>query len=238
MALTNEQLLAEIEELIRSMPALGNLMAGDLETSPWLGRAAAVLKNVDFGFSLRFPGLQSELLSGLQGTYPKAAAKLLSLLHEARYNVVLRIPGPRSAAIASGGVFSYFDEIRKIVETATSDILFIDPYLDVEFASRFLAPISSEVTVRLLTKDNKFMSQLLPAVKLLSQQNSISIRVRKTQDIHDRYVLVDGLTCYQSGASFKDGAKNAPVTITQIIDAFPAVKQTYEALWNSALDVA
>lgn len=35
----------------------------------------------------------------------------------------------------------------------------------------------------------------------------------------DRYVFVDGKACYQSGASFKDGAKLTPTTLTQITDA-------------------
>lgn len=49
--------------------------------------------------------------------------------------------------------------------------------------------------------------------------------------MHDRYVFVDRTACYQSGASFKDGAKKSPTTLTQITDAFAAVQQTYEALW-------
>ena len=46
--------------------------------------------------------------------------------------------------------------------------------------------------------------------------------------------LVDGTSCFQSGASFKDGGRSAPTTITQITDAFAAVRQTYEDLWKNA----
>ncbi len=237
MAISDEQLLAEIEDVMRSMPAIGNIMGGDLETAPWLGRTAAILEKTDFSYSIKFLSIQNELLSGIQGSYPRAAAKLIALLHEARSSVILRTPGPRSIAIAGGGVFSYFDEISRIIQTANIEIFFIDQYLDSEFVARFLAPISSTLTVRLLSSDNRHLASLVPAAKLLSQQNSLSISIRTTQGIHDRYLLVDGLTCYQSGASFKDGAKNAPVTITQIVDAFSAVKQTYETLWNSALIV-
>jgi hypothetical protein len=45
---------------------------------------------------------------------------------------------------------------------------------------------------------------------------------------------VDGLSCFQSGASFKDGAKKAPTTLTQITDAFTAVLETYEQLWTKS----
>lgn len=35
-------------------------------------------------------------------------------------------------------------------------------------------------------------------------------------------------------ASDKDGAKNSHTTLTQIIDAFPAMLDTYDHLWSSA----
>ena len=47
-------------------------------------------------------------------------------------------------------------------------------------------------------------------------------------------MIVDQAACYQSGASFKDGAKKAPTTLTQITDAFPVVLQIYEDLWSQA----
>jgi hypothetical protein len=55
-----------------------------------------------------------------------------------------------------------------------------------------------------------------------------------TNAIHDRYVLIDNTSCFQSGSSFKDGGKSAPTTLTEITDAFDAVRQTYEELWNAA----
>ena len=53
-------------------------------------------------------------------------------------------------------------------------------------------------------------------------------------NFHDRYVFVDRGACYQSGASFKDGAKKAPTTLTQITDAFGPMLKTYEDLWGGA----
>jgi hypothetical protein len=71
-------------------------------------------------------------------------------------------------------------------------------------------------------------------VELLQQQNGLAIEVRSAGGFHDRYVFVDRLSCYQSGASFKDGAKKAPTTLTQIVDAFDAMQATYQELWDKA----
>jgi hypothetical protein len=60
------------------------------------------------------------------------------------------------------------------------------------------------------------------------------VTVRSTSGLHDRYMFIDKSSCYQSGASFKDGAKYAPTSLTQITDAFDAVWQTYNKLWDTA----
>lgn len=78
------------------------------------------------------------------------------------------------------------------------------------------------------------MATLLPAVDMFAQQSGTRVEVRSSTDIHERYVFVDRAACYLSGASFKDGAKNAPAALTQISDAFKAMWDTYQMLWSTA----
>ena len=144
----------------------------------------------------------------------------------------MKTVGPISVGVSQGLVFDYFDEIRKIVEIAKQDLLFVDPYLDAEFVSRYLGHVSVGVTTRLLAREK--LATLLPAVDLFAKQLKAAIEVRSAPNFHDRYVFVDRTACYQSGASFKDGAKSAPTTLTQITDAFATMLQTYEAIWGSA----
>jgi hypothetical protein len=157
---------------------------------------------------------------------------LAMLLHQARHDLLLKTVGPLSKAIPHGGFFDYFDEIRKVIETARQDLLFVDPYLDAEFVSRYLEHVVKGVHIRLLARER--VKTLLPAVEAFAKQSKQKVEVRSASSFHDRYVFVDNATCYQSGASFKDGAKTAPTTLTQIVDAFVAMKQTYEDLWNAA----
>jgi hypothetical protein len=88
------------------------------------------------------------------------------------------------------------------------------------------------VTIRLLAREK--LPTLLPAVDVWVRQSGAKVEVRSINGFHDRYMFVDHGACYQSGASFKDGAKSAPTTLTQITDAFPAVLKIYEDLWNTA----
>ena len=137
-----------------------------------------------------------------------------------------------NVAIGSVEPFEYFDELRKIIETARQDVFFVDPFLDSDFVSRYLRHVVAGVTIRLLTR--KHLGTLIPAVELFASQTGLRIEVRSINGLHDRHLFIDRKECHQSRASFKDGAMKAPTTLTQIVDAFAAVFKTYEDMWNAA----
>jgi hypothetical protein len=229
--ITDEKLLVELEDTIRTQPPQGTLRHNTPENRQWIGRAVAAVATWDVG-----AGVQAREYAGfLRQTGNRQAyeqgGRLLDLLYEVQAVVRLRTIGPVNTAIGQGLVFDYFDEIRKIIETANKDVFFIDPYLEADFVSRYLPHVRAAVTIRLLTRER--ITTLLPAVTAFAQQSQASIEVRTASGFHDRYVIVDGAACYQSGASFKDGARNAPTTVTQVGDAFTAVRDTYESIWNA-----
>ena len=86
------------------------------------------------------------------------------------------------------------------------------------------------VRVRLLA--DRFISKLVPAVELFVKESGVAVEIR-SNEVHDRFLFVDGKECYQSGSSFKDGARYTPTIVNQIVDAFDAVSKTYEAKWTS-----
>jgi hypothetical protein len=231
--IADERLLAIIEELLRTMPARNTLNHETPENHAWLGRAVAALNMWDSlqGLAARHAVDMMFAPTG-QRFGAQADQKLPLLLNEARNDLLMRTDKSTTAAVGLGMVFDYFDEVRKIVETATSDILFVDPYMNSEFVSRFLPHVKAGVSIRLLGR--KQLADLLPAVELFVQQSNQAVSVRSASALHDRYLFVDRLAVYQSGASFKDGARFSPTTVGQIVDAFPAMLATYESMWNSA----
>lgn len=227
----DSELLAEIEDLLRNTPDRATIKRDSDENYSWLGRVSAVIerwnpfKSIPLGMALK------DLNSVYVQPSDEGLREIMMLLHQARHDLRMKTSGPVSAAIEKGLVFDYFDGIRKIVESANRDLYFIDPYLDAEFVSRYLGHVGDTVRIRLLAREK--LKTLLPAVDAFGLQNNHSIEVRSNAGFHDRYVIVDSSSCYQSGASFKDGARSSPTTLTQITDAFPAVRQTYEDLWTN-----
>jgi hypothetical protein len=213
-------------------PSREEIAAGSDESVRWAGRTFAALDRWRPGMSAPARTHLAHIQSHSRSIDPTVAyTALLTAIHEASADLRMETVGPISTAVGAGGAFDYFDEIRQLLETASKDLLFVDPYLDADFVSTYLPQVKAGVSVRLLTK--AYLPSLVPAVAKFAQQGGLGIQIRSDSTIHDRYIIVDGTACYQSGASFKDGGK-APTTITQITDAFAAVRDTYERLWAAA----
>ena len=226
------KVLAEIEEVLRTRPPIATIRHDSFENIDWLGRACAVINDWNPMRSLQFEAYVADIHQTMERATTRGYINAQILLTQARYDLVNLLDDTPNVLAEKGQHFVYFDEIRKIVELAISEVFFIDPYLDADFVSQYLPFVKEGVRVRLLT--NKSLTTLLPAVTAFTNQSKNSIEVRSSQSLHDRFVLVDRKTCHQSGASFKDGPKNASTTIIQIHEAFDAIKSTYENLWSGA----
>jgi hypothetical protein len=232
-SLSPAQLLIEVDDLLRAMPPVPSFEDPGSEHYAWLGRASALVHRWDPAKAIaRFDAFVSQLGSGSLIETSNGAQGVLTMLHQLRHDAILQSPNPQSTSIASGMVFEYFDEIRKALNLGKSDVLFVDPYLDADFVSRYLPAVSHGTAIRLLARER--MASLVPAATLYGQQSGVTVSVRSAPGFHDRYLFVDRAICYQSGASFKDGARKAPTTLTEINDAFPAVLDIYEGLWSRA----
>lgn len=195
----------------------------------WVGRLTAVIEehnNIARNVDLIAAKLR------LTSDEESARNQLIVLLNAVRHSLRMTTIGPVSVAVGAGMQFDYFDEIRKIIESATKDIFFVDNYLDAKFVTRYFGHISEGVSIRLLARD--YLEKLIPAVDAYSKQHGTNVEIRTSKDFHDRHVIIDGANCYQSGASFKDGAEKKATTITEIVDAGAAIIEIYEKVWAAA----
>ena len=226
-------LAAEFNDLLRNRPTLQEVADGTDEALAWVGRINATVQAWNAGEATIFSTIELELNGPpFVRESERAYRRLIALLHKALASLRLEIVPPEGFALEPGKVFDYFDGLRKIIERASSDLLFVDPYLDADFVARYLPYTPAGVPIRLLTKYK--LSTLLPAVDAFVAQHKIPVQVRSVNELHDRYLFVDRLQCFQSGASFKDGAAKAPTSVTQITDAFAAMLKTYEDIWVGA----
>jgi hypothetical protein len=226
--LSPAQLAAGFDALLRAMPERKTLHFDNAANAEWLSEAAALAMMFD---PVRAIGLRSEIdrLYGYAADPRSGVQRIILTVQQMKAECRMRSAGPMTIAFESGQQFDYFDEIRKILESATSDVLVIDPYLGADFISKYLPHIKGDVQIRLLVENQ--ITQVRTTVEAYVAQYGANVEVRKSSGMHDRYIFIDKKECYHSGATFKDGAVKSPTTLTQITDAFAPVLQIYEEAW-------
>jgi hypothetical protein len=229
--LSSEQLLAEVEDILRSAPPREGIGSDSLDILSWLGRASALIENWQFSKSVPASVAVTRIRSHRTALVSQGYGELNILLRQAYSDLRLRTIGTVNIAVGQGLHFEYFDNIRKLIEVASTDVLFVDPYMDADFVGQYLPCIKSGVRIRLLADNKK--PNLLPAIKAFVTQHGSNVEVRYSPNLHDRFFFVDQAACYQSGASFKDGPKNSLTTLTEMRDAFSELKVKYERLWTT-----
>ncbi|WAC49256.1 hypothetical protein OVA03_04935 [Asticcacaulis sp. SL142] len=229
-------LYSEFDRLLLSAPQLDGL---DSDTGrEWLANASSLIKLWDKieAISVSLP-IQNLLIKPhgmrLDGQYDQVK----HALRKGKKELQLQTLGPKSSLIEAGNTYTYFENIRKIISSATEEIMFIDPYLDADFVEKYIPQVRDNVFIKLFTSDKK-IANLLPAVKLYKQQTLINVELRTYNALHDRWVITDKSECFQSGASIKDGAKNSSTVITQITDTSDILISHYYTLWSSNPEIA
>lgn len=226
-----QQLAAEFDNIIRSMPDRKTFRHDLPENHEWLGQAAALVMMADTVRGLFFRQ-QIDRLHSFGGDPAAAVQSIIITLQQCRSEWRLKSGGPLTIAFESGKQFDYFDEIRKILEGATSDVFVVDPYAGAEFIGRYLPHVKKGVAVRMLVENQ--ITQVKSATEMFTAQYGTAIEVRKSKNMHDRFIFIDRRECYTSGATFKDGAVKSATLITQITDAFSPMLKIYEDTWVAA----
>ena len=151
------ELLAQVNDCFRDCPPVQEIMSGTTAALAWKGRTAAVMGEHSFVAKSTFDTEVRRIVSNQTRpeVWQAGYRTIMELLYEVQHDLRMKSGAVGSTAIARGGAFDYFNAIRKVIEIAQSDVLFVDPYLDAEFVERYLPHVHSSVSVRLLTSSKR-----------------------------------------------------------------------------------
>lgn len=227
-----QRLLAELEALVSSLPPRSTIRHETPENHEWFGRLSAMINAWDYGQGVKLALYMSEFRNINAQISAKAFRHIMDLLYQAKADLMLKTNTSPTQLVRQGEVFHYFDAVRRVIEQATSDLLFVDPYLDADFVSRYLPQAPDGVSVRLLTQHKP--QAVVAAVQAYAAQHGRSASVRVRTDMHDRFVIVDRRDVHWSGASFKDGARKSDTVFSQVRDGAAPLRDLYEQAWSTA----
>ena len=231
--MTPEILLAQLRALLERAPDFVQFSPSSREHAMWCGQAFALVSrwNSSQGvlFQVASDNLSSEILR------PNNVGQMFGILHRAVADLELIVSDKEQVAFAAGQVYDFFRELNKIIESAESSIFIVDPYLDNTVFDHYLNSRKSNVSVRLLLKDNT--DNIKPAAEKYVHQHGNVLEIRSSNKIHDRVIFIDH-ACWVVGQSLKDAAKAKPTYLSPLPpDVISDKLRAYADIWVEATPI-
>jgi hypothetical protein len=210
------QLYCQLGSLVAEMPDLahGPITA---EMNRWMGRAIALVQETGDPV-ITLQNACQHLSSAIRGINARTIA---SIVHAALAKAELNAPAAAQGAfIAAGHTFDAFTAVGKVLATAKSDLLMVDPYADEKLLTDYAILAPEKVTIRVLADQEDHKKSLKPAAERWVQQigsaRPLSVRLVPAKALHDRLIVVDGNTAWTLGQSFNKLAERAHTSLVRM----------------------
>ncbi len=239
-----EAAFRQISALVATMPDLterdGDVLESRIpsDTLKWLGRLFPVVERISGAMDAISLRIAADNLNGVLSD--RNAEKVCTIAYRALAIAEDRAPSAvQGSFIPVGHEFDAFSQIGKILETAKTDVLLVDPYMDSSIVTDFAVLAPEGVQIRMLTDEAGVKDSLVPAVGRWLAQNAsrpLEARLATARTLHDRAILIDYADAWILTQSFKDFAKRSPGSIARMDEDAARLKiAAYEALFGGAM---
>jgi hypothetical protein len=142
----------------------------------------------------------------------RKAETIADIVHRALARADLNAPpAVQGAVIAVGDTLEAYIAVRKVLDTANTDVLLVDPYAGAQLLTDYAVLASDKVAVRLLADEAEYEASLITAAQRWAQQlgnyRTLMVRLAPAKTLHDRLILVDSATVWMLGQSFNNWRK-------------------------------
>jgi hypothetical protein len=157
---------------------------------------------------------------------------MVSVLKSAVERLRWNLPDPSQVFLPAGSQHDAYVEIRSMLQSGTSEVFVIDPYIDGTLWP-LLTNVPPACGIRVLTQHTK-PDFALEGVKFRSQ-HGFNIQVRLASSYHDRFVILDGKKCFHLGTSINN-AGNKAFMISEVVrpQIAAAIVSDVESEWQKA----
>lgn len=115
--------------------------------------------------------------------------------------------------------FTAYLKIKSIVVTTSTELVFVDPWVNTELFSRYLHHLPAESSLTLITtmrKGRVEFDEFLKLSKLYGQERGKDrYKLMYNENLHDRYLKSDDVV-FHLGGSLKDAGNGAQFTISKL----------------------
>ena len=201
-------ILLKLDELLENVPKYDrdSYVGGKSALRQWLAIAGALLKRYDpFGLGLKFDNDMSRLRNHPGTLFDIVQGLVVDAIERLKLDLELEGRSEIGMAYAPGEVYQYFAELKRIVAGAKQAIFVVEPYFDGKAFDSYLAGTPVGISIRVIAE--RYANEVAEYAAKHAAQYRTQIEIRKSKELHDRLVIIDGDDCWISGGSIKDGAR-------------------------------
>jgi hypothetical protein len=237
--ISNEAAAFHLRALVETCPDFEEAI--DDEVRRWLGKLAALVEELLSPVDVVELRTATNLLNGYPGPY---GDKIKTILFRALGAAELALPAQlQGSFVPVGNAFDAFAAIAKVLETAQSDVLFVDAYMDHTVLERFAVAIPEKIKVRLLADEFNPKPSLQPAAQTWSAQfgqtRPLEVRLSPPRTLHDRVIQIDGREIWIATQSFAHFAARSPAVLQRFEGENRRMKiEAYEQLWANGVPLS
>ncbi|WP_162497503.1 hypothetical protein [Roseovarius dicentrarchi] len=197
-------LLLKLIHEFETAPDFGKQYLADANSEPqrWIARIGALLARTGIEHKIAFQTARHTLVQYWSVAREPLRQKLLAAAEEIKLELELdghedigQVYGPQRQ-------YDFLRDLKEIILGAQKEVFVIDPYFDGQAFETYLGPLGNSCSIRVLC--SRYSSEVASHVAAFGAQYGLCPELRKSSNLHDRLVIIDGSDCWIVGGSIKD----------------------------------
>ena len=198
----------------------------------WLALAGALLKRVDkIAKGIKFDTSMRMLDHYKANALGHIFDQVNETIEELKLDLELEGRSDIGSVYGVGEVYKLFSDLKDIIGSASQEILVVDPYFNCEAFDDYLSTIGPGTTIKIMAQ--KYAKDVQAYAEKHTQQYGTNIEIRRSNELHDRLIIVDDADCWVIGGSIKDAAGKSPTYLLPLQPELSQLKRTmYSDIWS------
>ena len=227
-------LLLKILHEFNNSPDFGEEYISNANSKPqqWIARIGALFSQFDIIYEASFEIIKNNTKQHWSESREDFRRELLSASEKIKLHLELEGQENIGTVYNTNQEYDFMRDLKEIISEAKNEIFIIDPYFDGDSFNTYLGDLGNKFTIRILYKKESL--DVVGHIKRFESQYKVKSEIRKSNEIHDRIIILDKTDCWIIGGSIKDAGIKPTYLIPLSLCITPEKIKIYENIWKNA----
>jgi hypothetical protein len=147
-------LLLKLTELMENRPSFGDTRNSDPDSAPlqWISKAKGVVQRIGISERIEFDAIVRTTISYWKPAIQRLQTHIYDIIESLKVDLEIDGRVEIGSAYKAGDVYSFFKDLKTIIKSAQEEIFLVDPYLNSDAFTDYLAEVDPNISTRILVK--------------------------------------------------------------------------------------